>query len=137
MQDSDRLGEIAQYSMYNMYWWIKSVHWSFGPFFGPLEFSQGSSSYSIFFPLLSGFYRVVKNICRLSQTQFVAVFRGQGRFRKIRNNWLKLTFQRSQKIFLAINSWIGLKTSVFSRSLCVQKLKNSVSSKKEFIFNSN
>ena len=97
----------------------------FPSFFGPLESSQSPSSCSIFFHLLSGFYRVVKNICRLSQTQFVAVFRGQGRFRKIRNNYLKLTFQRSQKIFLAINSWIGLKTSVFSRSLCVQKLKNN------------
>ena len=97
----------------------------FPSFFGPIESSQSQSSCSIFFPLHSGFYRVVKNICRLSQTQFVAVFRGQGRFRKIKNNWLKLTFQRSQKIFLAINSWIGLNILVFSKSLFPEKLKNN------------
>ena len=102
----------------------------FPSFFGPIESSQSQSSCSIFFPLHSGFYRVVKNICRLSQTQFVAVFRGQDRFRKIGNNYLKLIFQRSQKIFLAINSWIGVNTSAFSKSLFVQKLKNNVSSNK-------
>ena len=33
--------------------------------FGPPESSQSPSSCSIFFPMLSGFYRVVKHICRL------------------------------------------------------------------------
>ena len=98
----------------------------FPSFFGPLESSQSPNSCSILFPWLSGFCRVVKNIYRLSQTQFVAVFREQGRFRKIRNNWLKLTFQRIQKTFFAISSWTGLKTSVFCRSLCpkVEELFN-------------
>ena len=86
-------------NMYNLTkFWLRYTFMSascFPSFFGPLESSQCPSSCSIFFLLLSGFYRVVKNICRLSQAQFVAVFRGQGRFKKIRNNWLKLTFQRS------------------------------------------
>ena len=56
----------------------------FPSFFGPLESSQSPSSCSIFFPWLSGFYRVVNHICRWSQTQYVAVFRGYGKKLKIR-----------------------------------------------------
>ena len=94
-------------------------------YFGPLESSQSPSSCSIFFPLLSGFYRVVNHICRWSQTQLVAVFIGSSKILKSRNNQLKLKFQRSQKISLAINSWIGLNILVFSKSLFPQKLKNN------------
>ena len=97
----------------------------FPSFFGPLESSQYPSSCSIFFPWLSGFYRVVNHICRWSQTQLVAVFIGSSKILKSRNTQLKLKFQRSQKISLAINSWIGLNILVFSKSLFPEKLKNN------------
>ena len=90
----------------------------FPSFLGPLECSQSPSSCSIFFHLLSGFYRVVKHICRLIQTQLVAVFRGQGKTWKIKNNRPKSTFQGSWKIFLAIHSLIILINFVLSRSFC-------------------
>ena len=91
-------------------------------------------AHSIFFPWLSGFYRVVNHICRWSQTQLVAVFIGSSKILKSRNNQLKLKFQRSQKIFLAINSWIGLNILVFSKSLFPQKLKNNGYSNKNSSF---
>ena len=56
----------------------------FQSFFGLLESSQYTSSCTIFFPWLSGFYTVVNHICRWSQTQYVAVFRGYGMKLKIR-----------------------------------------------------
>ena len=65
---------------YLQYWLIKCFHWPFSPIFVPLEFSQAHVPCS----LLSGFYRVVKHFCRLSQTQLVAVFRGQVKRQKIR-----------------------------------------------------
>ena len=63
---------------------IKHDRLCFPSFFGSLESSQSPSSCSILFPWLSGFYRVVNHICRWSQTQFVAVFRGYGKKLKIR-----------------------------------------------------
>ena len=61
---------------YNRGQWI--WQWYVASFWGPLESSQSPSSCSIFFPMLSGFCGVVKLICRLILTQFVAVFIGQG-----------------------------------------------------------
>ena len=48
----------------------------FPSFFGPLESSQYPSSCSIFFPWLSGFYRVVNHICshKLGLTQPTDIF---------------------------------------------------------------
>ena len=56
----------------------------FPSFFEHLECSQHSSSCSIFFPWIWGFFRVVKHHCRLIYSHLVAVFRGQVERKKIR-----------------------------------------------------
>ena len=63
---------------------INMITSRFPSFLGHLECSQGPNSCSIFFPWLSGFFRVVKHHCRLIYTQLVAVFRGKGKLWKIR-----------------------------------------------------
>ena len=64
------------------------VQWTWAPafpqFLGPSEGSEGPKSCSIWLPLVSGFYRVVKHHCRLIYTHFVAVFRGKSDLLKIR-----------------------------------------------------
>jgi len=85
----------------------------FPSFLGHLECSQWPSTYSIFFPWLSGFLKVVKHPWRLIYTQLVAAFRGQGKLWKIRNNEEKSTFWGTWNMFFSINSEIGLKILVF------------------------
>ena len=64
------------------------VQWTWAPafpqFWGPSEGSEPPNSCSIWLPLVSGFYRVVKHHFRLIYTHFVAVFRGKSDLLKIR-----------------------------------------------------
>ena len=110
----------------------------FQSFFGLLESSQYTSSCTIFFPWLSGFYRVVNHICRWSQTQFVAVFRGYGKKLKIRKLLKYFRFGPTGNIknvhFYPQYCQFELKMNFFWRTYCSSTSGHIIILKKTDVF---